>query len=142
MLTPKESFEHGEHNEKACELLKLNEFSDWTITTAFYASLHFVTSKIFPFDYSVAGKNETFLDISQWQTFKSHTSKSRHTLTTDLVGQHCNDIADEYEWLLSASWNARYHAHNYCPEVVNKAVSYMKRIKKYCEPKKIVKPSK
>ena len=54
MATSSESFSHGVHNEKACDLLELtHNFPDWTITTAFYASLHFVTSKIFPLKYKV-----------------------------------------------------------------------------------------
>jgi len=136
MPTLKESFEHGEHNEKACELLKLNNFPDWAITTAFYASLHFVTSKIFPFEYAVNGSKITFIDISQWQGFKSHSSSKRHTLTTELVAKYCNKIASEYEWLLSASYNARYHSHSHLPQEVERAVYYMKEIKKYCDPGK------
>lgn len=57
MAKSKERFQHGEHNEEVCDLLALNQkFSDWTITTAFYAALHFVSYKIFPFSYK-ADKN-------------------------------------------------------------------------------------
>lgn len=137
MPTPKECFEHGEHNEKACRLLKLNGFSDWAITTAFYASLHFVTSKIFPFDFLVKdGKKIKFTDIAQWQTFKNYTSNKRHVLINELVASHCDKIADEYDWLLSTSMTARYHSHSHIPEIVNMAISYMEKIKKYCDPKK------
>lgn len=139
MPTPKESFEHGEHNEKACELLSVNNFPDWTITTAFYAALHFVTSKIFPFDIIVNTKKITFTDIQQWQSHKSYASKSRHFLTVDLVEKFCEDIADEYQWLLDTSFNARYHSHRHPPEIVNRSISYMKKIKKHCE---LVKPNK
>ncbi|MGN6297922.1 MAG: hypothetical protein ACTHM7_14140 [Ginsengibacter sp.] len=142
MLTSKESFEHGEHNQKACDLLHVNGFPDWTITTAFYASLHFVTSKIFPFEYKNGNEKIEFVDISQWQQFKSYTSKSRHILTKELVEKYCEDIVDEYEWLMSTSFNARYHTHSHPPEVVNLSISYMKKIKKFCEPKKHVKVSK
>jgi hypothetical protein len=145
MLTPKESFDHGEHNEKACKLLQLHNFPDWTITTAFYASLHFVCSKIFPFEYSVNGKDKIkFVDITQWQTFKNYTSAKRHTLINDLVAKYCDKIANEYDWLLSTSWNARYHSYHHLPEVVNKAISHMDTIKKYCDPNKkaIAQPTK
>ncbi len=134
MPTPKESFEHGEHNERACQLLRLNNFPDWTITTAFYASLHFVTAKIFPFDYSPDGKNKIkFVDVTQWQTFKNYGSNKRHTLINDLVATHCSKISSEYDWLLNTSWNSRYHSHNHLPEIVNRAIYYMESIKRYCE---------
>jgi hypothetical protein len=131
-----ESFVHGEHNEKACDLLHLNQgFPDWTITTAFYASLHFVTSKIFPFNHPIKdGKSIKFENIAAWQKFKSYGSNKRHELIKDLTGIHCSKVASEYEWLLSASWNARYHNHIHPPEIVNKAISYMKTIKKDCTP--------
>lgn len=126
MLTPKESFEQGEHKDLVI-LLYLNGFPDWTITTAFYAALHFVTSKIFPFDYTNGRNKIKFVDISQWQQFKSHTSKSRDVLTKELVEKYCENIANEYEWFMSISFNARYHSHSHPPEIVNLSISYMKR---------------
>lgn len=135
MATSSESFAHGEHNEKACELLALNQgFPDWTITTAFYASLHFVTSKIFPFNYPVKdGKPIKFDDIAAWQKFKDYASNKRHELIKDLVGSHCNKIASQYEWLLSTSWNARYHSHVHPSEIVARAIGCMKEIKRHCK---------
>lgn len=135
MSASSQSFSHGEHNEKACDLLALNqEFPDWVITTAFYASLHFVTSKIFPFTYSVKDATSIkFIDIASWQKFKNYTSNKRHELIKDLVGVHCSKVASEYEWLLSSSWNARYHSHTHHPEIVNRAIDYMRKIKKHCE---------
>ncbi len=134
MSVSKESFAHGEHNERACDLLALNhEFPDWVITTAFYASLHFVTSKIFPFDFSVNDSPVIkFSDIAEWQKFKSYASNKRHELLKDLVGVHCSKIASEYEWLLNSSWNARYHNHAHPPEIVNRSRDYMRKIKKHC----------
>lgn len=134
MSASSESFAHGEHNEKACDLLALNQgFPDWVITTAFYASLHFVTSKIFPFNFSVNGSTPVkFTDIASWQKFKNYSSNKRHELIKDLVGVHCSKIASEYEWLLSSSWNARYHSHSHPSEIVSRARDYMNKIKKHC----------
>ncbi len=134
MSTSSKSFIQGEHNEKACDLLALNQgFPDWVITTAFYASLHFVSSKIFPFNYAVkTGTILRFEDIAGWQKFKNYTSNKRHELIKDLVGIHCNKIASEYEWLLNSSWNARYHNHSHPPEVASRARDYMSKIKKFC----------
>lgn len=135
MATSSESFSHGVHNEKACDLLELtHNFPDWTITTAFYASLHFVTSKIFPLKYKVKDIKMEFENLEDFQKFKNYGQAQRHQLLKDLVGEHCDLIASKYEWLLSSSWNARYHSHRHPVEIVNKAVSYMKDIKKYCSP--------
>lgn len=136
MSKSKERFTHGEHNERACDLLALNgEFPDWTITTAFYASLHFVTSKIFPFEYAVKDSKPLKFEDLAWQKFKNYVSNKRHELIKDLVGVHCSQIASKYEWLLSTSWNARYHSHTHPIEVVRKGTTCMKDIKKYCTPK-------
>jgi hypothetical protein len=136
MATPKESFEHGEHNQQACDLLHTNgKFPDWTITTAFYAALHFVTSKIFPFSHPPKSSNAiNFDNIEQWQKFKNYGAAKRHELLKDLVANHCHPIHERYEWLLSTSWNARYHHHQHDPLIVDKAVRHMKEIKIYCDP--------
>jgi hypothetical protein len=77
MSASSESFAHGEHNEKACDLLALNQgFPDWVITTAFYASLHFVTSKIFPFDYTVKTGTTLKFEIS----LHGKNSKATHQI--------------------------------------------------------------
>jgi hypothetical protein len=135
MSESSESFAHGEHNERVCDLLALQDppFPDWVITTAFYASLHFVTSKIFPISYPVKDSpNITFRNIAEWQRFKNYSSNKRHELIKNLVGEHCSVIASEYEWLLSSSMNSRYHSYSHPPEIVNKARDYMKKIKRYC----------
>ncbi|MCY7311654.1 MAG: hypothetical protein LH619_12815 [Chitinophagaceae bacterium] len=136
MASSQESYEHGEHNEAACNLLALNQnFPDWTITTAFYASLHFVTAKIFPFSHPIKEQEPlNFKNIEEWQKFKNYGSAKRHELLKDLVAKYCDSVADQYEWLLSSSWNARYHHHQHPKELVNKAISYMKQIKAHCTP--------
>lgn len=41
---------HGEHNKCACdELIKGKKYFDWIVTTAFYSSIHYIDSKIFPY---------------------------------------------------------------------------------------------
>lgn len=134
MPNPNESFAHGEHNDKACEILRLKEFPDWTITTAFYAALHFVSSKIFPFEKEFKGNKLKFIDLPQYQSFKQK-QHNKHELLCNLVHEFCEEIHPEYEWLLSASYTARYRSYNHSPEIVNRSVDYMGRIKKYCKPK-------
>lgn len=136
MVKSKERFQHGEHNEEVCDLLALNQkFADWTITTAFYAALHFVSFKIFPFTHK-ADKNTSIKieNLEQWQQHKSYSPTSRHELLKDLVAKYCADISPEYEWLLGLSMTARYHKFQHDILVANKAVRLMKQIKKYCQP--------
>ena len=138
MAKSNERFLHGEHNEEVCDLLALHKkYPDWTITTAFYAALHFVSHKIFPFAYKVDGKNTLkFESLEQWQQFKSYASNKRHELLKDLVARHCETIYPEYEWLLGMSMTARYHRFQYDQLVVDKAVRLMKQIKRACQPQK------
>jgi hypothetical protein len=133
-----ERYNHGLHNEQVCEAISIgNKFPDWTITTAFYASLHFVSSKIFPFKHQ-PNPNEPakeILTIEDWQTQKTSTANHRHRLMKELVSQHCSPISAHYDWLHSLCKLARYHNYQQPPECANRAISYMKTVKKFCAPK-------
>jgi hypothetical protein len=139
MVKSNERFLHGEHNEKACDLLFLQRsFPDWTITTAFYAALHFISYKIFPFTHKIAsGESLRFDNIEQWQQFKRYTSNKRHELLKELVAVHCDKIYPDYDWLLSLSMTARYHQYQQDELLAGKAVRLMKEIKKACQPTKL-----
>jgi hypothetical protein len=136
MAKSKERFEHGEHNEEVCDLLFIQKkFPDWTITTAFYASLHFVSYKIFPFNHKIdSSKTIKVENLEQWQQHKSYISTKRHELLKDLVAKYCDEVSPEYEWLLGLSMTARYHQFQHDPLIVDKAVRLMKKIKKHCQP--------
>ena len=136
MTKSKERFLHGEHNEEVCDLLSLQQkFPDWTITTAFYSSLHFVSYQIFPFNHKLTdGKVLHFDNLEQWQQFKSYTSTKRHELLKDLVAHYCPTISPEYEWLLGLSMTARYHRFQHDRLIVDKAIRIMKLIKRACQP--------
>ncbi len=135
MAKSRERFDHGEHNEKVCELIAANkQFPDWVITTAFYAALHFVSYKIFPFEAGKEGGKIVIDTIERWQSFKSYTSNKRHDLLKDLVGSRCQDIYPEYDWLLGLSMTARYHNFQLPPENAEGAIRRMQKIKKACQP--------
>jgi len=136
MVKNKERFEHGEHNEEVCDLLALQKkFPDWTITTAFYASLHFVSYKIFPFNHPVKDHPDIHVEnIEAWQRIKSHRNSKRHELLKDLVSDHCPTISPDYDWLLGICMTARYHNFQHDQLIVDKAVRLMKAIKKDCHP--------
>jgi hypothetical protein len=132
-----EVFQHGEHNEEVCNLLNTEKkYRDWIITTAFYASLHFVSGKIFPFVHTINGSNSIEIkSIEEWQRFKNYTSNKRHDLLAELVSRFCTEISEKYDWLLSTAKTSRYHQFQYKDvQISDLAVSYMNAIKKSCQP--------
>lgn len=125
---------HALHNESVCDYLELRvDFADWTITTAFYASLHFVSYKIFPLEVpSVEGKKTNIENIEDYYRYKSDRKLSKHNLLADLVEKHCNQISPEYDWLLSMSMTSRYSNYQHDKLIADKARTLMKKIKKFC----------
>jgi hypothetical protein len=138
MTKPNDRFAHGEHNEQACEYLMKESngsFKDWVITTAFYSSLHFVSSKLFPFDMpAIEGKTTKIENIDQYYSYTKAQSKniSKHELLLELVDKRLDKAYNFYDWLLSTATTARYSHYQHPPEVANRAVTYMKNIKKLC----------
>lgn len=67
---------HALHNEDVYRFLKEEkEFIDWRVTTAFYASLHFVEHKLFPLTTTFAGKENSFESIEEYRNFFGKRSK-------------------------------------------------------------------
>jgi hypothetical protein len=134
MTKSNDKLNHAIHNEAVCDYLELKvEFSDWTITTAFYASLQFVSYKIFPFEVpSIEGKKTKIENIDDYYRYKSDRKLSKHDLLADLVEKHCNQISPDYDWLLSMSMNARYLSYQHDKQIADKARGLMKKIKKFC----------
>lgn len=134
MQKNKDRFEHGEHNEAVCDFLEIKkDFSDWIITTAFYASLQFVTHKIFPFETSsISGGKTKINSIEDFHNYQSNRNANKHHLLADLVGKHCIEISEDYDWLLDFCMKARYVQYQYPVEIGNKARTLMKKIKKHC----------
>jgi hypothetical protein len=133
-----EVFQHGEHNEEVCNLLNTEKkYRDWIITTAFYASLHFISCKIFPFEHPIKDSQPIRINtIEEWQRFRNYTSNKRHDLLAELASRFCSDVSEKYDWLLSTAKTSRYHQFQYDVQISDLAVSYMKAIKKSCQPKK------
>ncbi len=125
---------HALHNEAVCDYLDLKiAFADWTITTAFYSVLQFVSYKIFPFEVAAIGGKKTKIEsIDDYFRSKGDRKLSKHDLLADLVDKHCNKISADYDWLLSMSMNARYSNYQHDIEIANKARSLMKKIKQFC----------
>lgn len=107
--------------------------SDWIITTSFYASLHFLAFKIFPFNMpSIAGKSTSIESIDHYFNYNNTKKKSKHELMSSLAFEKCPNISEDYDWLLDLSMTARYQHYRNDKEISNKAIRLMKVIKKEC----------
>lgn len=135
MKKDQQRLQHALHNEKACEhLLAGQDLSDWVVTTAFYASLHFVSYKIFPFSIkSKEGNSIKIENVDQYKNFNSNSNLSRHHHLANLVAKYCPPIHPDYDRLLSLSMTARYDHYQTDSLVANMAIRLMKTIKKHCE---------
>ena len=134
MKKDQQRLNHANHNEKACEhVLRDQDLSDWVVTTAFYAALHFVSYKIFPFDIKASSGNAIKIEnIDQYKNFHSSQNLSRHHHLANLVAKYCPPIHPEYDWLLSLSMTARYDHYQTQKEVAEKAIRLMRTIKNHC----------
>lgn len=137
MTKPNDRLAHAMHNEDVCNHLSLKEeFADWTITTAFYSALHFVSHKIFPFKVkAIEGKMTDIETLDQYYSYSKSLKKSisKHELLLELVGEKLTEETyNYYDWLYSSANTARYHHYQHPPEISNRAITYMNKIKKAC----------
>jgi len=100
--------EHAYHNESVCHYIDNNgSFPDWVITTAFYASLHFVSYKLFPMTVNDNGKITIHNTLEQYKKAYRNSS-DKHTILSDLVYSNYPNISTEYDELLGYCKTARY----------------------------------
>ena len=122
----------GLYNSEFCTFLLANgNYPDWVATSAFYAAMHLVQSRLFPFDYQ--GKSVSSIDnyhfiLSQ----KRGNAPSKHALTKQLVAQHISAVSNDYRWLFDTCMNARYSLYTLSNQQANAAVQAMERIKAHC----------
>ncbi len=114
---------HAEHNAALCE--KLNReggFNDWVVTTAFYAALHFVHSKLF-------GKpGESF---HTYFNSLGPSKSNKHRETINLVYSRTK-FGAEYEHLHDMSHTARYRNYQISKTMVDASTRNLSIIKANC----------
>lgn len=114
---------HAEHNKKVCEhLLTSTLYHDWVVTTSFYAALHFVQAKIFPFTEN----STTFNSVDEYVEYKnkiSGRSISKHKATINLVKQQLPSIAKEYKRMHDTCMTVRYFHYKVKKEYADDAWS-------------------
>lgn len=100
---------HAQHNKAVSDhLLAQTSFNDWVVTTAFYAALHYVQGKIFPYTEG----SQTFQDIDSYVSHLNRASSGRthtkHSAVKALVGKQLPHIRNEYRKLFDTCMTARY----------------------------------
>jgi len=125
---------HAKHNEQVCNYLnKKPEFSDWIITTAFYAALHYVRHKIIPYVHTdLSGNQKKYDDFETlFDNFKKE-QEGRHGFQKRFVEEHLPKIRYQYQRLHELCQNARYYNYQYTRHDSEKAREYLKIIKDFC----------
>ncbi len=119
--------QHAAHNKKLCEkLYEENEFRDWVITTAFYASIHYVDAQIFPRDYN--GEHLPSIDKA-----KAFLQKSAHQTRLKLVQELLPNIYKDFKFLHDNCLNARYIDYHIDEDTSQKAKKYLDTIATTCQ---------
>ena len=113
-------------SEKLCDE---KVYFDWSVTTAFYSSIHFVEDFIFPAEID----GVTCSNISEAKTV--YKINGRHAAREKLVFEKINSmVGARYKWLDDNSRNARYKTYKIRPDMAEKARTYLKYIYDHCYP--------
>lgn len=127
------NLKHAEHNEKVCKHLNKNpDFTDWTITTAFYSALHYAKNKLLPVKVKIANGEIEYTDFESFYNACKRPNQNKHRFMAEKLEEHHEEIADEYLQMLDASMNARYHNYKFDRINSNRAIKRLKTIKNYC----------
>lgn len=126
------SLEHAQHNEAVCNHLHLDPaYADWVITTAFYASLHYVQYKMFPLNEVVNGVPITYPTFQSYNMTSVNNAKKHKDLSL-LIKKHCSPIRSRYDMLKDLSWTARYKNYKQSYKLAQLSKTRMEDIRDYC----------
>lgn len=126
------SYDHGAHNEGLCDhLLKQGTWSDWAITTAYYAAIQYADVILFP---HVDGEEE-YANIDAYYNrlppFKR--SYGKHAARIELAGKKLKYAKSALEALKELCHTARYYNWNMDQADARNAKVKLGIIKKACE---------
>lgn len=128
---------HALHNEQVCSLLDTSKTCpDWVITTAFYASLHFVQDKLFPADMTIGTTTNRFDCFDKYYAVLRLTKKgiSKHKATIYLVKKHLKPISADYKRLHDLCHDARYKDWIVPQQNDDLAIKILTKVKAVCLP--------
>jgi len=129
---------HAQHNKDACEFLLANtKFHDWVVTTAFYSAMHYVQSRIFPYNDGTT----TFTDIDVYVDHINAENRkakrntiSKHRAVIKLVERQLPSIQAEYRKLFDTCMNARYYMYKMQKAYATDAQQELLIIEQHCYP--------
>lgn len=123
---------HALHNERACHFLgKKPEYSDWVVTTAFYAAVHFAEHRLFPREVETDGGTVRVPDVDAYRRLVRER-RGNHAVRQDLVALHCPEISGAFDYLRDLSQSARYIDYRSDREEAARAKALMAEVKAYC----------
>jgi len=126
--------DQAKHNEEVCNHLNnYPSFSDWIITTAFYAATHYIRYKILPYKITdAAGKDIEYIDFETLYNSERLPHMGRHEFTHYFLTKKHSKIADDFKILKGLSNNARYLNYQMGSQNSNNARVLLRAIKAYC----------
>ncbi|AJH16407.1 hypothetical protein [Myroides profundi] len=120
--------EHAKRNHLLSEkLYQEGEFLDWANTTAFYAALHYVQSKLLPNVY-----NGVYCESID-NVYIALNTKGKHEATCELVKVGLPSIAEKYSYLMNCSFTARYKSYIVHKEQAKLCQKFLSCIKDECD---------
>ena len=121
--------QHALHNEEVCKLLHDNKnFPDWVITTAYYASMHFVSCYIFPMkEKTASGHTFDIKTLDDYCNYKGFAF-GKHATLCNLVRNKFPKIASEFRWLKDLCMAARYENYQQTERDAQKAFELLTRV--------------
>jgi hypothetical protein len=127
---------HAEHNEEACKYLrKKPDYLDWVVTTAFYASLHYLRHKMLP--VTMEGNNGKLI-YTEFESFFNackSPSQGRHGFQQEKVNELFPEISSAYSHLKDICFTARYVNYKCDRELSELAYRRLLAIKEFCTKK-------
>ena len=125
--------DHADHNYELClHLHGRGGASDWVITIAFYACLHYALAAIFPFTDGKRKGRPRYADFEDY-CLKRGIERGKHWETRKLVERKLSEtLALKYNRLLDQSWTARYHEYRHSERAGQNAVNVLEAVRAEC----------
>lgn len=129
----KDHVSHANHNTKVCSYLSKKEiFSDWIITTAFYAALHYTRAIMLPCEHD----GHVITDFEVYYSKCKDLGEGRHGFQKKYVLINFPEISNAYSRLHDLSVTARYTRFEFGRDTSLTAMSHMNLIKDFSLRKK------
>ena len=131
-MSDRKSREHAEHNARLCiHLLEQDDWYDWVVTTAFYASLHFVDDALFPLEKE--GHVFDTLDAFAESGYARDIGNTQHKIRSGLVYAHLHNAYQAFKWLSDKCRTGRYTDYQIQREFAEQAKTYLAVVKQECD---------